>query len=121
MKRLSQVCGAIVATTAVSFLGAASARFDQKLPIEKQAVHVLNRLTCGARTGDVEQVRRIGIDKWIDQQLHHEQIAENPALDAKLQPLGTLQLATWQIAEKYPQQIFPTIQPAFASLPPQQI
>ena len=81
----------------------AAGRFDQKLTVDKQIVHTLNRLTFGARPGDVAEVRRIGVEKWIDQQLHPERIAENPVLAAKLKPLETLQMATWQIMEKYQQ------------------
>src|SRR5262245_6689123 len=77
-------------------------RFDQRLLPEKQIVHVLNRLTFGPRPGDMDQVRRITIQKWIDQQLHPEQISENPILEGKLQPLGTLQLTMWQILDQYP-------------------
>src|SRR5262249_14419216 len=75
----------------------AAGRFDQRLSIDKQAVHVLNRLTFGSRPGDVEQLRRLGIEKWIDQQLHPEQAVENPVLETKLKRLETLQLSTWQI------------------------
>src|SRR5262249_52568200 len=53
--------------------------------------------------GDVEQVRRLGVDKWIEQQLHPDQIAENPSLETKVKPLETVYMATWQISEKYPQ------------------
>ncbi len=79
----------------------AAGRFDQKLPADKLIVHVLNRLTFGLRSGDVAEVRRIGVDKWIDRQLHPEQIPESPALEAKVKPLETLGLAMWQINEKY--------------------
>src|ERR1035438_5476070 len=48
----------------------AADRFDTKLTTDQQIVHVLNRLTFGPRPGDIEEVRRIGVDKWIDQQLH---------------------------------------------------
>ena len=40
--------------------------------------HALNRLTFGARPGDLEQVRAMGLKAWIDQQLHPDNIAENP-------------------------------------------
>jgi len=86
--------------------GIASGRFDQKLTVDKQIVHALNRLTFGPRPGDAAEVRRLGVDKWIDLQLHPERIPENPDLEARVRPLATLQLATWQINEKYspPQQ-----------------
>src|ERR1700730_779497 len=88
--------------TTVAALGQAHGPFHQTLPVDKQIVHVLNRLTFGPRPGDLEQVRRLGLQKWIDLQLHPDRITENPLLESKLQPLGTLQLATWQILEKYP-------------------
>src|SRR5262245_16087436 len=111
-------------TVAGAFMGNAAGRFDQKLPVDKQIIHVLNRLTFGVRAADVDQVRRLGVDKWIDLQLHPERIPENPILDAKLQPLETLHLATWQILEKYPAvppgAVFrPPSLNALASLPPQ--
>ena len=40
----------------------------------KTIVHVLNRLGFGATPGDVERVRRMGLDKYIDQQLRPETI-----------------------------------------------
>ena len=86
---------------ALTSVAQAAGRFDQKLTVDKQIVHVLNRLTFGPRPGDVAEVRRVGIEKWIDQQLHPERISENPILEAKLKPLGSLELATWQILEKY--------------------
>jgi uncharacterized protein (DUF1800 family) len=45
---------------------------------EPEAVaHVLSRLTFGARPGDAERVRAIGIDKWIEAQLHPETVADS--------------------------------------------
>src|SRR5436190_6272598 len=88
--------------TAVAAVGQSDRRFHRTLPAGRQIVHVLNRLTFGPRPDDLEQVRRTGIDKWIDLQLHPDRMAENPVLESKLRPLGTLQLATWQILEKYP-------------------
>jgi uncharacterized protein (DUF1800 family) len=101
MKRIAQLFGAALLVTAFCFSGDAAGRFDQKLLLDKQIVHVLNRLTFGPRPGDVQQVRLMGVDKWIDQQLHPERIAENPALDAKLKPLESMNLPMWKIMEKY--------------------
>ena len=100
MKRLALVLG-IVLATGVPFMGMDGRRFDQKLPKDQQIVHVLNRLTFGPRPGEVDQVRRVGIEKWIDQQLHPERIPENPRLEVKLMLLDTLQLATWELMENY--------------------
>jgi len=79
----------------------AADRFELKLPVDRQIVHVLNRLTFGPRPEDVDHVRRIGIDAWIEQQLHPDRLAENPALGDKLRALATLDLPTWKILESY--------------------
>jgi uncharacterized protein (DUF1800 family) len=101
--------------------GSAAGRFDQKLSADRQIVHVLNRLTFGPRPGDVERVRKMGVAKWIDLQLHPERIADDAALDAKLDRLRTWTLPTWRIQEEYG---FPQFRPptasAFASLTPEQ-
>ena len=33
---------------------------------DEQIQQILNRLTFGARPGDAERVRAMGVDKWID-------------------------------------------------------
>jgi uncharacterized protein (DUF1800 family) len=101
MKRALFVIAVLIAG-AWSVVASAADRFDQKLPADKQVPHALNRLTFGARAADLAEVKRLGVDKWIDLQLHPERIPENPELAARLKALATLQLATWQIVEKYP-------------------
>jgi uncharacterized protein (DUF1800 family) len=127
MKRLGHAVG-VSALLVASFTcpGNAAGRFDQKLPADRQTVQILNRLTFGPRPGDLEQVRRLGVDKWIDLQLHPDRITENPALEAKLAPLGTLRLPMWELLEKYPAapaalMARPPSSIAFSSLPQQQI
>jgi uncharacterized protein (DUF1800 family) len=73
-----------------------------QLSQDEKILQVLNRMTFGARAGDVEIVRQMGIEKYVDQQLHPDQIAENPVLEAKLAPLDTLRLSTRELEEKYP-------------------
>lgn len=41
---------------------------------DQQITQALNRLTFGPRPGDVQSVRQLGLDRWIDQQLHPERI-----------------------------------------------
>ena len=52
---------------------------------QKRAVHALNRLAFGPRPGDLQQVMAIGVDRWIDLQLHPEKISDG-ALEARLAP-----------------------------------
>src|SRR6476646_9444529 len=99
MKRFRFAVRVLALLLTVVAAGQATDRFHQTLPVDKQIVQVLNRLTFGPRPGDVDQVRRTGIDKWIDLQLHPDRIAENPVLEQRMRSLGTIQLATWQIIE----------------------
>ncbi len=69
---------------------------------DEKILHALNRLEYGPRPGDAEYVRRIGLEKWIDQQLSPEAIPENPALEARLEPLTTLRMSSLEMVEKYP-------------------
>ena len=102
MKRFGFALGvAVLVLTAGSLPGAATGRFDQKLAKDKQVLHVLNRLTFGPRPGDVDRVSRLGVEKWIRQQLQPQLMTEDPQVEARLKPLASLQLPTKQILEKY--------------------
>ena len=52
----------------------------RELPADQQIIQALSRLTFGAKPGDVLKVRAIGLDAWIDQQLHPDKI-DDSALD----------------------------------------
>ena len=67
----------------------------------KRAVHALNRLTFGPRPGDVDRVLQMGVDKWIDLELHPEKINDS-ALDARLAQFRTLRMGTKEIVESFP-------------------
>ena len=60
----------LIAAAALLLVGATPATERQR------AEHALNRLAFGARPGDVERVLRVGVDRWIEQQLHPERIAD---------------------------------------------
>ncbi|MES1262676.1 MAG: DUF1800 domain-containing protein, partial [Acidobacteriota bacterium] len=69
---------------------------------DQQILHALNRLTFGARPGDIEAMKQQGLDHWIDAQLQPETIPENPLLEAKLAPLETLRMSPAEMLQKYP-------------------
>ena len=82
------------------------ARKKEKAPAsstdeQKRAVHALNRLAFGPRPGDVQQVMAMGVDAWIDQQLHPEKISDS-AIEARLAPFRTLHMSSKEIAEEFP-------------------
>jgi uncharacterized protein (DUF1800 family) len=76
---LSTVC-AMAASGGLATLAAqgADARSRELLP-DEQVQQVLNRLTFGAKPGDADKVRAIGVDKWIDMQLQPERIDDAKA------------------------------------------
>ena len=81
--------------------------FKGKLPIselsENEAIlHALNRLGYGPRPGDVERVKRMGLENWIGLQLHPEKIAE-PALQARLAQLPGANMNSQALLAAYPQ------------------
>jgi uncharacterized protein (DUF1800 family) len=73
-----------------------------RLTEEQRIVHVLNRLGFGARPGDVERVKAIGLENYINQQLNPEKIADVVAED-KVKDLAVLKMSTADLYEKYPQ------------------
>ncbi len=83
-----------------------SKAFRGRLPIteltENEAtLHALNRLAYGPRPGEVERVEKMGLEKWIDLQLHPERI-DDSALDARLQQYPAIRMSTEQLLARYP-------------------
>jgi uncharacterized protein (DUF1800 family) len=79
-------------------------QFEKKLSKDDQIVHVLDRLTFGPRPGDVDAVKKMGLKKWVDLQLHPDRIPESPVLEAKLAPLQSLRMTQSETASNYPNQ-----------------
>jgi uncharacterized protein (DUF1800 family) len=71
------------------------------MPQDKQIIHALNRFTFGARPGDVDRVRAMGLDNWFEQQLHPERINDD-AIEARLAPLRTIKMSPKQMVENFP-------------------
>ena len=70
---------------------------------EDQAVlQALNRLGFGPRPGDLERVKEIGLQKWIDQQLRPESI-DDSALDARLERFPTLKMSSAKLLDEFPE------------------
>ena len=70
------------------------------MPDDQRIAHVLSRLTFGARPGDLERVKTMGIEAFIAQQLDADSIDDTGAI-AKLKKLPTLGMATPVIIEQY--------------------
>ena len=89
--------GAIVPVVADSKSKASNAGLnaDQKI------IHLLNRIGFGPRPGDVERVKKMGVDKYVDLQLHPERI-DDPTIEAKLTNYPSLKMSLAEVQEKYP-------------------
>lgn len=72
-----------------------------KLSQDEKIVHVLNRLGYGLRPGDVERVRKIGLENYIEQQLNPSKI-DDTALMQKLKNFETLKMTSQELARAYP-------------------
>lgn len=68
---------------------------------DQQVHHVLGRLAFGPRPGDVERVRTIGVDAWIESQLHPEHI-DDRALTQWLTRFPTLTMSGEALIAAYP-------------------
>jgi uncharacterized protein (DUF1800 family) len=72
----SILCAALATTAAAQ---KTAPRLDHReLAADQQVIQALDRLTFGPRPGDVQKVRSMGLDKWIDLQLHPEKIDDMP-------------------------------------------
>jgi uncharacterized protein (DUF1800 family) len=71
------------------------------LPSDIQTItHVLERTSFGVRPGDVERVQTIGLDRYIDDQLHPERV-NDAGLDARLGEFATLRMSSRDIIEEF--------------------
>jgi len=77
---------------------------SQKLTEDQRISHVLNRLGFGARPGDVERVKALGLENYINQQLNPDKISDSVA-ENKVKDLNSLFMTTAELYEKYPQPV----------------
>ena len=74
----------------------------QDLSDDEAIMQAFNRLGFGARPGDLERVKQMGLQAWIDRQLHPESI-DDSALDARLDRFSTLKMSSARLLEEFPQ------------------
>jgi uncharacterized protein (DUF1800 family) len=102
-----KICSAVVITALAAPVvlinaHAAGDKNDKKsLTQNQKALHVLNRLGFGARPGDVEKVRAMGIQKYIDQQLNPASI-DDAVAEKKVENLEVFKMSTAEVFAKYP-------------------
>jgi uncharacterized protein (DUF1800 family) len=92
---MSRLLFTLVVVSAIS-VGAAAG----PPPTDAAIAHLLNRIAFGPRPGDVERVRAMGIDRYVDEQLHPERIAD-AALSERLAGLTTVRLSQRDIVNAF--------------------
>ncbi len=71
------------------------------IPSDLREIHILNRLGFGPRPGDIERIRAIGVDRYIEEQLSPKSIPLPQDLTAKLESLETLRLSSPELFIEY--------------------
>jgi uncharacterized protein (DUF1800 family) len=77
-------------------------QFFKQVTADQKILQALSRLTYGPRPGDIQQVKALGLKKWIELQLHPDSIPENPILAEKLKTLDTLTMSGSEMVQNYP-------------------
>ena len=95
-----QMIVVLMAWMAFEGLPARAADAPTTLSEQQRIVHVLNRLGFGARPGDIARIQKMGLDAYIDQQLHPERI-DDSACDSALAHLDTLKMSSAHLLDDY--------------------
>ena len=69
---------------------------------DEAILQALNRLGFGPRPGDLERLKEMGLQKWIEQQLRPDSI-DDSALDARLERFPTLKMSSTKLIEEFPE------------------
>ncbi len=97
----------LFAGSAISFQSTDNNKYNLKLPYaaeglsrKQAAAHLLNRLTFGATPNAVAEVEKIGLERWIAQQV--DGVEENSNLTEKMAAYPDLLLTNGEIVKKFP-------------------
>jgi uncharacterized protein (DUF1800 family) len=73
----------------------------KKLNEEQKVAHLLDRVTFGARPGDVERVMKLGWEKYLEEQLRPERISDQ-VVEHRLKNIESIHLSSAELAKNYP-------------------
>lgn len=74
---------------------------ESTLTQEQKIEHLLNRIGFGPRPGDIQRIQKIGIDQYLDGQLHPEGIDDH-AIEPKLASIPSIGMDTDELIRNYP-------------------
>ncbi len=72
-----------------------------ELSTDEAVFHALNRLAYGPRPGDIDRVKKMGLARWIDQQLSPKSLNDS-TVEARLTAYPTLAMTTTRLMQQYP-------------------
>jgi len=106
--RCRAVAGLLAATFALgpapglaaAWSGASPRPLPSAADADARIVHALNRLAFGPRPGDVERIRALGLERWIEEQLQPERIRD-AELASRLAAYPTVGLPSHTLLAKY--------------------
>ena len=101
MKKASNYWIISLLLSLIIWLGLPSPSYADSQSINAQTIHVLNRLSFGPRPGDIERVKSMGINNYIQSQLRPETIRESPKVTQKMAKLTNFYLAPTELFKKY--------------------
>jgi uncharacterized protein (DUF1800 family) len=78
-----------------------SERWGEPLSERQQRHHLLNRITFGVRSADLDTVRQVGVNRYLEQQLHSQELDDSP-FEARLENLQTLAMSPAELAADFP-------------------
>jgi uncharacterized protein (DUF1800 family) len=91
------VAACVLASTVGRFPDSTAASFPSD---DKAFAHVLNRVAFGPRRDDMARLRQIGLQRYIEEQLHPERIADE-SVNGRLAVLATIGLSEDEIVARY--------------------
>ncbi len=68
---------------------------------QQKVLHALNRFTFGPRPGDEAAVRKMGLEKWFQMQLHPGRI-DDSGFEAQMQAFPAMQLSETELLRRFP-------------------
>jgi uncharacterized protein (DUF1800 family) len=80
--------------------GAVQVTTAKKLTERQKVAHLLDRITFGARPGDVERVMKLGWEKYLDEQLHPGRVSDQ-LVERKLKDIESVNMSAAELAENY--------------------
>jgi uncharacterized protein (DUF1800 family) len=100
MRRATTALALSLCLTSAGLLGRLHSAAAVHPADDKTIAHVLNRVGFGPRPDDMARVREIGIERFIDEQLRPDHIADSK-IEARLQGLSTLRMSSGDMASQF--------------------